>query len=227
MNIDKIIRSNRRTIAIIVQKDGQVLVRAPHRISGAQIQEFVERKRGWIEDKLQQVRQKQAINAPRRFAPGETFLYLGEAFPLEISTRSSPALAFKDGCFLLARQEHANARDLLSRWYRKQARAVLSQRVQLYAERFKDRLKSDYTKIRITSARTRWGSCSSLGTLSFPYRLVMAPLSVIDYVVIHELAHLIEKNHSRRFWAQVSAMMPDYAQHVSWLKENGYRLTLD
>jgi predicted metal-dependent hydrolase len=81
-------------------------------------------------------------------------------------------------------------------------------------------------RIRITSARTRWGSCSSKGTLSFTWRLVMAPLEVVDYVVIHELAHLRVKNHSQVFWDSVAALMPDYKRHVTWLKKNGRFLTL-
>ncbi len=92
---------------------------------------------------------------------------------------------------------------------------------------FAARYHLTYQRIKISSARTRWGSCSSRGTLSFTWRLVMAPLPVIDYVVIHELAHLIERNHSNRFWQQVGSMEPDYAKYRSWLKENSPRLTLE
>lgn len=225
--VDQIIRSNRRTIAIIVQKDGRVIVRAPHRVSKARIDDFLERKQNWIEEKLKEVHQKLARSTPRQYAPGETFLFLGSEFPLEISTRSSPALAFRNGRFLLAPQEQPNARDLLIRWYRRQARAILTERVECLYRLHQTRLGSSYTKIRITSARTRWGSCSASGALSFTYRLIMAPLPVIDYVIIHELAHIVVKNHSRAFWDQVAAMLPDYAQQVAWLKENGYRLYLD
>jgi predicted metal-dependent hydrolase len=94
--------------------------------------------------------------------------------------------------------------------------------VNLYAAQYGLR----YEKIRITSAQTRWGSCSPKGTLSFTWRLVMAPLEVIDYVVIHELAHLRVKNHSKTFWAEVESMLPDYTRHVAWLRKNGKFLTL-
>jgi predicted metal-dependent hydrolase len=99
-------------------------------------------------------------------------------------------------------------------WYRRQARLVLAERVAAYAWQTGLQPK----KLRIGAARTRWGSCSSKGTLSFTWRLVMAPQQVVDYVVVHELCHLQVKNHSRDFWARVKAILPDYKQQVGWLK---------
>ena len=81
-------------------------------------------------------------------------------------------------------------------------------------------------KLCISSARTRWGSCSAKGTLSFTWRLVMAPLDIIDYVVVHELCHLKEMNHSRAFWERVETILPDYKRRRKWLKENGGALRL-
>jgi hypothetical protein len=109
------------------------------------------------------------------------------------------------------------------KWYKSQALAILTERTRFFAQKFGLR----FGKIRISSARTRWGSCSTAGTLSFTWRLVMAPLEVVDYVVIHELAHLKVKNHSAVFWAEVAKMMPDYKRHVTWLKKNGQSLTID
>lgn len=102
------------------------------------------------------------------------------------------------------------------------ARELLSQRVCSFARAF----GLTYRKIRISSARTRWGACSTSGTLSFNWRLVMAPPQVVDYVVVHELAHLRQPNHSPAFWDEVAKMMPDYAHHRAWLKKNGSRLHL-
>jgi hypothetical protein len=83
-----------------------------------------------------------------------------------------------------------------------------------------------YATIRITSAKTRWGSCGSSGSLNFPWRLVMAPLDVIDYVIVHELVHLRIRNHSKRYWEAVKRIMPDYKARLDWLKQNGHRLQL-
>ncbi len=223
LKINQVIRTRRKTIAIIVRRDGQVIVRAPQRVSNAQILQFVETKAEWVQKKQAEMRARQAQAAPKQFASGETFLYLGGAYPLEITNQARPALALADGHFRLAKTALPRAKEFFTAWYKQQARQVLEERARLYASRF----NLTYQQIKITSARTRWGSCSSRGTLSFTWRLVMAPLPVIDYVVIHELAHLLERNHSERFWQKVSAMEPDYAKHMDWLKENSPRLTLE
>lgn len=220
---DKIVRSSRKTIALIVNQQGQLIVRAPKRVSSQRIWAFIEEKQDWITQKQAAAREKQSRTQGHTFAPGEIFLYLGEAYPLEIVPAARPALSLTNGAFRLANSAAPRAADAFTRWYRQQARDVLEQRVRVLAERYQ--LK--FEKLRISGAKTRWGSCSSLGTLSFTWRLVMAPLPVIDYVVIHELAHLVEKNHSSRFWDQVAVMMPDYAVKRRWLKENAARLILE
>jgi predicted metal-dependent hydrolase len=105
-------------------------------------------------------------------------------------------------------------------WYKQQARQALTERVALRAAFH----MLTVSGVRISSARTRWGSCSSRGSLSFTWRLVLAPLEVIDYVIVHELAHLRVRNHSPEFWKEVGRMMPDYAQRKQWLKDNGRML---
>jgi hypothetical protein len=111
---------------------------------------------------------------------------------------------------------------LFTAWYRRQARQVLEERVAVLAQR----CGFGYRQVKITSAHTRWGSCSGSGTLSFPWRLVMAPPAVIDYVVVHELVHTVIKGHGADFWGQVQALVPEYRQHVRWLKENGALLEI-
>lgn len=221
LHIDQLIRSKRKTIAIIVQRDGTVLVRAPLKAPDALIRQFVESKQGWIAEKKAQAQEQPAQRA-RQFTAGERFLYLGQEYALSVESGARAGLRFEQG-FSLNQNSQAEAPLLFEKWYRATARKVLTERVRLYAQKFG--LK--YTKIRISSARTRWGSCSSRGTLSFTWRLVMAPLEVVDYVVIHELAHLRVKNHSAVFWAEVGRMMPDFKRQRDWLKKNGRFLTLD
>lgn len=215
----KLVRSTRKTIAIYVSgADGQVEVRAPRTAALAQIQAFVDSKAAWIAQKQAALR----ASAPpaRAFNTGERFYYLGETYPLEIVPHNSPALRFTGGKFLLASAAQPRARETFTRWYRAQARAYLQKRVAELSAFY----NIGYTKIRCSSARTRWGSCSSTGTLSFTWRLIMAPPAVIDYVIVHELAHVLHKNHSRRFWEQVAAMMPDYKQRAAWLKQHGRQI---
>jgi predicted metal-dependent hydrolase len=219
IQIDKLVRSNRRTLSLIVEPDGTLTVRAPSRMTEADIRRFIDVKADWIKRK-QAVARKEAI-AAHRYVDGETFLYLGKEIPLRLLQDQRPALVM-DGTFKLTRSAWPQAESVFEAWYKKQARAVLTERAEFFARKYRFNLG----KIRITSARTRWGSCSAKQTLSFTWRLVMASLEVIDYVVVHELCHLRELNHSRSFWAQVESILPDYESHRKWLKQNGAKLKL-
>jgi predicted metal-dependent hydrolase len=221
IDIDEIKRSNRKTIAILIRRDGTVIVRAPRRASLKHIQEVIDQKTDWIREKRDFVLKTFPQAKPKEFVSGEEFWYLGKSYPLEIVPPASPRLndsyplALIDR-FYLARTACKKGEQVFEAWYRKQARQVLEQRMQELADRY------GFTapKMRITSARTRWGSCSSSGYINFTWRLVMAPLEVIDYVVIHELAHLVHKGHTRVFWQKVKSIMPDYKQRSAWLDRN-------
>lgn len=214
--IDRLIRSRRKTIALIIERDGKLTVRAPLRIAEGRIHAFVDSHAKWI------AKNKARIDAApkpmiRRYEEGEVFPYLGKTYPLRIVEHQRPALSFTGSQFLLARSAIPKAQESFSRWYRKEASNVLSERAQEIAHMYGYR----YEKIRISSARTRWGSCSSKNSLSFTYRLVMAPMDAIDYVVMHELVHTKIKNHSKIFWNKVAEHMPDYKVRLTWLKNNG------
>jgi len=215
-----LIRSRRRTIALIVQTDGRLVVRAPLRAPEKMIREFVQGKADWIRKRQAQARAERL--PPRQFTEGEKFLYLGRSYPLMFVPPQRPALQF-GSVFRLSRSARARAKAAFIRWYKARAAEVIGGRVDWFARQH----NFNYQQVRITSARARWGSCSSRGTLSFTYRLVMAPLEIIDYVVVHELVHLKVKNHSKRFWSQVAAILPEYKHHVAWLRKNGHALTLE
>lgn len=218
--IDQLIRSRRKTVALIVEQDGRLVVRAPLRTPAKVIQAFVDSKADWIRKK--QAAARETFVPSRRYQPGELFHYLGQVYPLALTDRKSPQLLLADGQFSLSHTALPEAPETFRRWYRRQARAYLTERVPILA----DLHGFAYKKIRITSARTRWGSCSSTGSLNFSMRLVMAPPVVLDYVILHELAHTRVRNHSRQFWALVQSLMPDYKKHTRWLKENGRTLYL-
>jgi len=222
VTVDQMIRSKRKTIAILVQRDGKVIVRAPLKAPERLIKAFIESKSAWIKEKRALALQRQVALPQRQFTDGEKFWLLGQQIALRVVAGQKTALTL-DGEFRLSQKAQPQALAVFEKWYRARALQVLSERVNLLAARFGFR----YEKLRITSARTRWGSCSSRGTLSFVWRLVMAPLEVIDYVVIHELAHLKIKNHSAQFWAEVARLMPAYKSSRDWLKKNGHFLTLD
>jgi hypothetical protein len=219
--IDHLIHSRRRTIALIVQRDGSLTVRAPLRMPDEQVLEFVRSHAGWIHKKQAQV--KATPSFPRKqFVDGESFLYLGNEYPLSLVVVQKQGLIFTNSRFRMKLSSPTRARGLFIRWYKQQALKVISEQVARYSLQNGFR----FQKLRISSARTRWGSCSPNGSLSFTWRLVLAPLDVIDYVVVHELAHTQIPNHSKKFWARVAEIMPDYMKRLAWLKKNGRFLTL-
>lgn len=221
LDIEKIIRTRRKTIALQVTSEGELIVRAPLKISNETIMSVVLKHRKWIEEKKKEALLKKEKNPPKKFVSGEEFLYLGKPYKLKIVENQREPLKFDNG-FFLSEYYTSVAKEIFTGWYREKARKKLHERVEFYASRnmFK------YYSIRITSAKKTWGSCSAKGNLNFTWRLIMAPLEVLDYVVVHELAHLEIKNHSKIFWTKVRSMMPDFENHREWLKENGYLLNL-
>ncbi|HTX92176.1 MAG TPA: SprT family zinc-dependent metalloprotease [Anaerolineales bacterium] len=214
--IDKLVRSRRRTIALIVQADATLTVRAPLRMPDGEITKFVETHTDWILKNQARAR-RSAPPPPKQYRDGESFLYLGKSYPLKLVPPQRPALKFDGRTFTLGRSAAARGEQAFVRWYKARALEVLTERVRALAAKH----GFQYTKVRISSARTRWGSCSSKGTLSFTYRLVMAPPEVVDYVVAHELVHTKVRNHSKVFWNRVAGLMPDYKARLGWLKKNG------
>jgi predicted metal-dependent hydrolase len=220
IEVNEIVRSQRKTLALIVKPDGSLVVRAPLRTSERSIWEFIEAHAAWIEKKKAEALAA-LPPAPRQYVPGELFMYLGNAYQLEILKGQKPPLILEK-TFKLAEASQSNARLAFEHWYRAQARQILSDRVNLYAEQY----GFQYKKMGITSARTRWGSCSPNGSLNFSWRLIMAPVEAVDYVVVHELVHTVFHNHSKRFWKKVETIMPDYKERRKWLRKNGPGLML-
>jgi len=216
-----VIRSRRKTIAVEITKEGGVLVRAPLKLARREVLAFVKQNRAWIARKLAQARVRQEERTPRRFLEGENFPFLGEQHRLRY-VAGGEYLRKLNGEFLLGADLSSRAGDLFRTWYRARAREILEDRVAHFALRMGLTCRS----VRITDAKERWGSCNAAGSLNFAWRLVMAPPPVIDYVIVHELAHLVEMNHSRRFWERLGRILPDYAKRRRWLRENEHRLTL-
>ncbi len=220
IKIDKIIRSKRRTLSLEIEPDARLIVRAPQKTSLDYIEQIVQKKRLWIQSKQQLTREKYAERQSKKFVNGEGFLYLGHTYPLSIVNDNVPFLF--DNEFLLSKHLLSKGRKLFIDWYKKAAYRKIGDRLDRHASfsGFK------YNKFGITSAQKRWGSCNYKNTLSFSWRLIMAPLRVIDYVVVHELVHTVEKNHSKRFWNRVKLLDPNYQDNRKWIKENGHRLII-
>jgi predicted metal-dependent hydrolase len=221
--IDAIIHTRRKTLAIIVKSDGSVIVRAPLHTSDQAIQKFVDEKSGWIISKQRLAQKNAAVPPPKQFVGGESFLFLGRTYPLKLMKAQKEALLLDGEGFKLAARWQNKAALVFEKWYKMQALKVISERCAWYAQKY----GFTYQKIHLSSARTRWGSCSTRGTLSFTWRLIMAPPAVLDYVIIHELVHTVEHNHAQGFWDKVAKITPAYKTQLKWLKTNGHTLKLD
>lgn len=205
----RLIRSKRKTIAITVEAGGTVLVRAPRWASLRQIEGFLEEKQGWIEKRKAALAELEEERSAFCAGPGGTLPYLGEAYPViygEAARFTGEVFTVKAG---------VSAKKQLIGIYRGLARAELSGRV----ARFAPIVGAVPSGLRITSAQARFGSCSGKNALSFPWRLVMAKPALIDAVVVHELCHILEHNHSSRFWNEVERVLPDYRDREKGLLE--------
>lgn len=216
----QLVRSRRRTAALMITPQAQLTVRAPLQMPLARIEHIIRQKAGWINRKILEQKSRPSA-AEKRFVDGETFLYLGAAYALRISNEMKGSLCFENE-FVLSSREQARARELFVWWYKSAARRIITERVEFFARRDGFR----YQTLAITGARRRWGSCNTRGSLSFSWRLVMAAPEVIDYVVVHELVHLWHGDHSPRFWSRVRALYPDADRCRAWLKKNGSILDL-
>lgn len=174
----------------------------------------------WVVEKKQKYDAYREQAPDRCFEPGETFPYLGESH--EVVVQQRPTSEVEDGEIRLAQHhvEQTSVKRALETLYRRKARERFGERADHYAEE----MGVEYEKIEIRNQRTKWGSCSTSGTLGLNWRLMMAPPTVIDHVIIHEIAHLREQNHTQRFRDIVSQHDPDYDEHANWLEENSARL---
>jgi len=204
-----------------INNDAALIVRAPFHTSEEVINEVVLKYKERLEKRQKEVQLRNLKFNKKEFVNGERFLYLGNDYPLKLVDNREILLNFENE-FFLSKKYLSHAKNIFMIWYKRRAYETISQRVRLYAQK----RGFEYNKINITNAQKRWGSCSHQGNLSFAWRLIMAPLPIIDSVVVHELVHLELKNHSKVFWNKVGSLDPQYKEHEEWLKNNGYLLRL-
>ena len=202
-----------------INSDAELIVRAPFNTSEENINKVVSKYKDRLQKTQKEVQLRNLKFNKKEFISGERFLYLGNYYNLKLVDNPEILLDFKEE-FLLSKKYLLYTKNIFIIWYKRRAYEKISQRVKWYAQKN----GFQYNKINITNAQKRWGSCSHQGNLSFTWRLIMAPLSIIDSVVAHELAHLEVKNHSKEFWSKVGILDPKYKKHKDWLKNNGYLL---
>lgn len=213
-----IVRSpKRKSVGIQVLKDARVKVTIPFFLPKFYVNKILQEKEAWIRDARQKMLAHQAT-----VLADDMYLYLGKTYHAELHPGQKELVQITGSNISFATSNQKFIKTYLTSWYKQQARKIIVARVNLYAKK----ASLSFTSIGITGAETRWGSCSSNKTLNFNWKLIMAPLEVIDYVVAHELAHLTELNHSRDFWETVRKIYPLYREYRTWLKRNGHTLTI-
>lgn len=220
MELDyRIVYSERKTIGLTVERDRSVVVAAPHGTSEDAIRQAVEAKKLWLYRKLNHARKYPAAPVRKEFVTGETLLYLGRHYRLEITDDDAPGVRFQNR-FYISRQRQAEAGQLLQEWYVERAREKLTPRIRHFAEA----MGVAYNRILVSDLRVRWASCTPKNNLNFNWRIIKAPQFVVDYLIVHELAHLREANHTPVFWNVVAVQLPRYLAAREWLQENGHLL---
>ena len=212
-------QSDRKTMSIYVDRDGNILVRAPKDLPSNKLDAIMDLKSYWIYKSISEMQELNRNRVTRHIANGEGFLYMGKSYRLKIEKGLKTPLALSNGYFLLSEAGADNARKHFINFYREKGKQHLSERVKYYGKK----IGVDVSSIRVMDLKTRWASRSNKG-LNFHWKVMLAPMSIIDYLVVHELAHFKKADHSHEFWELVESVMPNYREKKNWLRVNGANL---
>ena len=222
----EVIRTDRKRSASIYLDGERIKVRVPKSLSDSRVRDLIEKKSPWIKRKLKEAE----LAAPpkhKEFVSGETFSYLGRNYRLKVLSGDTSSLKLRGGYLEASTSGSSKTREeevksLLLGWYRKHAQERLEEKTHRYAKI----LQVEPNCVSVKDYKSRWGSCSTTGDISYNWRIVMAPHRIVDYVVVHELCHLLEHNHSAIYWRHVERIIPDFQECREWLKRNSERLRI-
>lgn len=220
-----------KCVSLSIGADGLQVV-APFTMNDSDIISLVEKEQTWIINKYESYRQRLMQTPPEReFVSGEKLLFMGHYYPLKVLEHKggNTNVNLTDGQFLVGinvdipiEKRRGEIQRKLEQWYIRRAKELITERLEL----FSDKIGVKVNTVRFKNQKTRWGSCSQKGNLNFNWKLVMAPTFIVDYVVVHELCHFKQMNHSPEFWRLVGSQISDYKEMRKWLKENGSKLNL-
>lgn len=210
--------AKRKTLTITVERDRSVVVHAPSHAADATIQRVVESRRQWIFEKLHHAQKYQELPHPpgKELVTGESALYLGRSYRIEVVADGPAEIQFTQR-FVIPASHEKRRKGAMREWYVARANEKILPRVEHHAHG----LGVEFQHATIVDSRYRWGSCTVHDNVTFNWRLIKAQMFVIDYVIMHELAHLIEANHTPRFWNIVRTHVPKMEKARAWLNENG------
>ncbi len=219
-------RSRRRmkTVAVTVDPDGSVLLVAPERFPTSRLDALVRRKAPWIAQRLRHVRSHDPPPAPREFVSGESVLYLGRHYRLKVHSGETDAAKLRGGWLYVPApdgvERTTHVRATLVAWFRRHAAERLPERV----EAWRAKAGVAMPHVVIANQQKRWGSCDRSGTIRLNWRIIQAPMRLVDYVVVHELVHLLHRGHGRDYWQAVGRVLPDYERRREDLRQRGVSL---
>lgn len=218
----EVVRSRRSTADIIIERDGSVLVRAPEWADDEQINSIVASKHFRIFQSLAEWRDLNATRVLREYKNGEGFLYLGRAYRLLLVSDQNEPLQLRNGRFTLRRDlvehgEMAAAKAAFRDYYIARGLDRIRRRVDYYTPK----VGVTATAVDVREIGNRWASCSPAGALAFHWKCMMAPQTIVDYIVVHELCHFYHRDHTDAFWNEVDKVIPDYRERKEWLRKNG------
>ncbi|WP_413302687.1 SprT family zinc-dependent metalloprotease [Bacillus sp. 1P10SD] len=218
---------NRTSIAITIDSYGSIEVQAPKGTPDEKVVHLLEKNWDPIQQKLKEIKERLQGPQEKVYDHGENFLYLGNTFPIQIfqdSTIAQDYVKFEQNKLYIYVKypEDEKIKQTLKRFYYQQCKTIVEKSISTYQSYFKSKPRS----IRITDSKTTWGTCDSRHHLTFNWRLAMAPQSVIDYVVVHEMCHMVHLNHDRSFWRLVGKIMPDYKEKENWLALSNWKMTV-
>ncbi|MBZ0291357.1 MAG: M48 family metallopeptidase [Anaerolineae bacterium] len=223
--------SKLKSVKITVEFEHGVEVTAPAGMSEQSVEQVLQQKGRWIMEKLDAIASIETPPPKKEFVSGEKFLYLGRQYTLVVSERAErrPLLVMRNSTFEATVQPGMKVwdrqniiRELFRAWYKQRAEDKLTEQVRTYA----DLLNLQPSEIKVTDMDRRWGSCTPRGAVHLNWRLIMAPIQIIDYLVVHELCHLLVPEHSTKFWDRIGSIIADYEERREWLRINGPTLTV-
>lgn len=215
---DEVIRSDRKTLSLAIDPFGRLIVRAPRRCADERIFAFIRQKEDWILRKKAQMKGA-GIELPSETLQGYKLFLLGEPYEITLVKENVITIDTQNKRLFLPEK---NAQTRLVKWCKDNAKRILTQVTEKYAEK----MSVAYQSVTITSARSRWGCCTFDNRLRYSYRLIFTPKEVVEYVVVHELSHILQKNHSSAFWREVEKFIPDWKRKRKWLREHGALMQL-
>lgn len=205
-----LIRSTRRSIGIIVKTDGSVVVRAPHRATIKQIEDVLNKKADWILKQKKKFEDLESSYLKREFIDGEKHLLLGKEYVLRVKIAPYNRVTLETDFIVVECKEKLLVKYLIEEWYRQKANELMPSIMTPLIKKFNDLYNVSPKKISLKSMKSRWGSCTSNRNISMNIKLIKSEDKCIEYVIAHELCHLIHMNHSKNFYALLTEFMPDW-----------------